>query len=205
MLTETSPTQLEEGATLLNDVADLITRLRQHYELFLLCRVESDIGEAAVRGCLEGEGVCGRGKGQVSPHRVLFCGTTVGSTSMVRQLEPDLHIDGDVDTVCCVWMYVCVRHMPCANTDTTGAGAAAFFATADACGAKIRGVYTTGACRVLYVIASGTDIAVTMLTILALWVGSHTLTACTACVTAKDTVVFFTFGIVNSTNTQDIN
>jgi hypothetical protein len=30
------------------------------------------------------------------PHRSLFCSTRVGCTAMVRQLEPDLHVDGDL-------------------------------------------------------------------------------------------------------------
>ena len=33
-------------------------------------------------------------------HRLLFCSTLEGKVSIVRQLEPELHIDGDSGTVC---------------------------------------------------------------------------------------------------------
>ena len=32
-------------------------------------------------------------------HRLLFCSTLEGKVSIVRQLEPELHIDGDPSTV----------------------------------------------------------------------------------------------------------
>ena len=32
----------------------------------------------------------------------LFCSSALGLTSMVRQLEPDLHIDGSVENLRCV-------------------------------------------------------------------------------------------------------
>ena len=35
----------------------------------------------------------------VLPSRVLFCGTLEGKVSMVRQLEPDLHVDAAAATV----------------------------------------------------------------------------------------------------------
>ena len=37
--------------------------------------------------------------GQVPAHRVLFCSTLEGKVSIVRQLEPELHIDGHHQTV----------------------------------------------------------------------------------------------------------
>ncbi len=99
VLQETSAAHLEDGASVVDGTPALLRAVLQHCEVFLLCRVESDVGEAAVRGVLEDAGVCGRAGGQVAPHRVLFCGTAVGSTSLVRQLEPDLHVDGDAATV----------------------------------------------------------------------------------------------------------
>lgn len=36
---------------------------------------------------------------QVPAHRLLFCSTLEGKVSIVRQLEPELHIDGDPGTV----------------------------------------------------------------------------------------------------------
>ena len=50
-------------------------------------------------GALEEAGVLGSGPGQVRPHRLLFCSTPEGKTSIVRQIEPDLHIDGSGATI----------------------------------------------------------------------------------------------------------
>ena len=36
---------------------------------------------------------------QIPAHRLLFCSTLEGKTSIVRQLEPDLHVDGHPHTV----------------------------------------------------------------------------------------------------------
>ena len=36
---------------------------------------------------------------QVPPHRLLFCSTAEGKVAIVRQLEPELHIDGSHNTV----------------------------------------------------------------------------------------------------------
>lgn len=68
-------------------------------DLYLLCHVSDDIGEALVRGALEHAGVTGAAPGQVPPHRLLFCCTLAGKVSMVRQLDPDLHIDAHPQTV----------------------------------------------------------------------------------------------------------
>lgn len=99
VLLENTAADLEDGASLIDGVPALLRAVLQHCEVFLLCRVESDVGEAAVRGALEATGVCGMAKGQVAPHRLLFCGTQIGLTSLVRQLEPDLHVDGDAAIV----------------------------------------------------------------------------------------------------------
>lgn len=72
---------------------------RATYDLYLLCHVSDDIGEALVRGALEHAGVTGAAPGQVPPHRLLFCGTLAGKVSMVRQLDPELHVDAHPQTV----------------------------------------------------------------------------------------------------------
>lgn len=68
-------------------------------QVYLLAHVEDDIGEATVSGALEAAGITGRQAGQVRLHRVLFCGTLEGKVSLVRQLEPDMHVDGESRTV----------------------------------------------------------------------------------------------------------
>jgi len=43
-----------------------------------VCQVSDDVGEALVSGALESAGVSGTGRGQVLPHRVLYCSTAEG-------------------------------------------------------------------------------------------------------------------------------
>lgn len=38
-------------------------------DLYLMCHVGDDLGEALVRGALEHAGIVGAGLGQVAPHR----------------------------------------------------------------------------------------------------------------------------------------
>jgi len=65
----------------------------------MLARVEDDIGQAAVTGALEAAGLLGLGPAQLPPQRLLFCSTQAGKLSIVRQIEPELHMDGDAATV----------------------------------------------------------------------------------------------------------
>ena len=62
-------------------------------------QVSGDTGEATCRGALEAAGLVGTNKGQISPQRLLFCSTLEGKASIVRQLEPQLHIDAHSKTV----------------------------------------------------------------------------------------------------------
>ena len=98
---ESSAAALEEGASLASARAAEALRalLDRGLDVYLLAHVASDVGEAVVRGALEAEGILGAGPGQVSPHRLLLCGTQIGKVSVVRQLEPELHIDADAETV----------------------------------------------------------------------------------------------------------
>mmetsp|Transcript_30170 Transcript_30170/g.85197 ORF Transcript_30170/g.85197 Transcript_30170/m.85197 type:complete len:112 (-) Transcript_30170:5289-5624(-) len=73
--------------------------MMQQSEVFLLAQVEDDIGEATVRASLEASGVIGKNPGQIPSHHLVFCGTSAGKVSIVRQLEPELHIDSSDKTV----------------------------------------------------------------------------------------------------------
>lgn len=66
-------------------------------DLYVLAHVPDDIGQAVVTGAMEAAGLVGHGK--LPAHRLLFCSTPEGKVSIVRQIEPDLHIDGHVSTV----------------------------------------------------------------------------------------------------------
>mmetsp|Transcript_12499 Transcript_12499/g.32009 ORF Transcript_12499/g.32009 Transcript_12499/m.32009 type:complete len:255 (+) Transcript_12499:189-953(+) len=99
ILQQRSAAELQEGAELCEGIAAIIQELATVAEVYLLAHVEDDIGEATVSGALEAAGITGRQAGQVRLHRVLFCGTLEGKVSLVRQLEPDMHVDGESRTV----------------------------------------------------------------------------------------------------------
>ena len=65
----------------------------------VILQVEDDTGEATCRGALEAGGLVGSAPGQIPSQRLLFCSTLDGKVSIVRQLEPQLHIDGHPKTV----------------------------------------------------------------------------------------------------------
>jgi hypothetical protein len=88
-----------EGATLREDVPGLITELASYADTYVIAHVLDDVGQAVVTGALEAAGVLGSSAGQIKPHKLLFCSTLEGKVSIVRQLEPDLHIDGHPATI----------------------------------------------------------------------------------------------------------
>ncbi|GIL88166.1 hypothetical protein Vretimale_14083 [Volvox reticuliferus] len=63
-------------------------------DVYLIAHVEDDVGEAVVTGALEAAGVLGKGPGQIKQHHLLCCSTLDGKVPIVRQLEPELHVDG---------------------------------------------------------------------------------------------------------------
>lgn len=99
LLKEREPAQLEESASVLPISVEIVKELASCLQTYLMAQVSSDIGEAAVRDALVSAGVLGNEKGQIPPHRLVVCETLQGKTSLVRQLEPELHIDGDHQTI----------------------------------------------------------------------------------------------------------
>lgn len=81
------------------DAAAVVREMLKGANVYVLAHVIDDIGEATVRGALEAGALVGLGAGQIPPYRVLFCSTLDGKVSIVRQLEPDLHVDGHPQTV----------------------------------------------------------------------------------------------------------
>lgn len=90
---------MQESATVRQAAVSILHGLAANASVYLITHVIDDIGEATVRGALENAGLVGPNPGQIKPHRVLFCSTLEGKVSIVRQLEPDLHIDGHPTTV----------------------------------------------------------------------------------------------------------
>lgn len=98
------------------DAAAVMREVLKTANVYVLAHVIDDIGEATVRGALEAGGLVGPSAGQIPPHRVLFCSTLEGKTSIVRQLEPELHIDGHPQTVIPKMLALrklCWKSIPC--------------------------------------------------------------------------------------------
>eukprot|EP00301_Raphidiophrys_heterophryoidea_P015786 c24631_g1_i1.p1 GENE.c24631_g1_i1~~c24631_g1_i1.p1 ORF type:complete len:209 (+),score=38.87 c24631_g1_i1:60-629(+) len=66
-------------------------------DVFLITLVASDEDEAAVLRALENAGMFDQGN--VDKIKCVFCSTVPGRSSIVRQLEPHIHIDTDIDLV----------------------------------------------------------------------------------------------------------
>ncbi|GMH37272.1 hypothetical protein BSKO_05145 [Bryopsis sp. KO-2023] len=99
LLEQWDPSQLEEEATVRPDAAEIVKEMASCMNTYLMSQVSSDIGEAVVRGALEAAGVIGKGPRQVPPHHLILCDTLKGKVAVVRQIEPELHVDGDHNTV----------------------------------------------------------------------------------------------------------
>ena len=100
LLEEWGPGELQEGASLRRGAGALLRELAGAAECYLIAHVADDIGQAVVTGALESAHLLGGGGGgRVPAHRLLFCSTLAGKVSLVRQLEPDLHIDGHAATI----------------------------------------------------------------------------------------------------------
>lgn len=91
--------ELQEGATLRREAVDILREACSCTDTYIVTQVQDDIGQAVLLGSLEAAGLVGSQPGQVQPHHLLFCSTMDGKVSTVRQLEPDLHIDGSAKTI----------------------------------------------------------------------------------------------------------
>jgi hypothetical protein len=88
-----------EGASLRPGVAELLREFARAADVYVIAHVADDVGQALVTGALEAADLLGTGPGQVRPHKLLFCSTLEGKVSVVRQLEPHLHIDAAPPTL----------------------------------------------------------------------------------------------------------
>jgi len=99
LLEEWEPERFEEGAIVKPDAAEIIKELASGMHVYILAHVKSDVGEAVIRAALEMANILGQGIRQLPPHRLIFCEKLKGKVSLVRQIEPQLHIDGSSETL----------------------------------------------------------------------------------------------------------
>lgn len=91
--------ELQEGVTLRSEAVDVLREVCSCADTYIITQVQDDVGQAVLTGSLEAAGLVGSQPGQLQPHHLLFCSTLDGKVSIVRQLEPDLHIDGSATTI----------------------------------------------------------------------------------------------------------
>jgi len=99
VLHEQEASQLQDSATVRAETVSIVQEVCKAVDTYLLAQVPDDIGQAAVTGAMEAAGLLGKGVHQLPPHRLLFCSTLEGKASIVRQVEPELHIDGQASTI----------------------------------------------------------------------------------------------------------
>ncbi|CAA0839093.1 Peroxisome biogenesis protein 22 [Striga hermonthica] len=97
ILEETSPEELQKQATVRSSVLDVLLEITRFNDLYLMERVLDDESEKKVLAALEDAGAFA--SGGLVKDKVLFCSTENGRASFVRQLEPDWHIDSDLEIV----------------------------------------------------------------------------------------------------------
>lgn len=90
---ETTSAALCEGATPVPGARDAVAALSRGgaVRVVLIAHAPDEVAEAVVAAALEHAGVLDL----VPPHRLLFCRTHDGKQSIVRQLEPALHVEGN--------------------------------------------------------------------------------------------------------------
>lgn len=85
-------------------VPTLLTDLTQIGDVYLLAKVGSESDSErmdALRAFITQQV-----PGALKPHKLLFCSTTIGKIAFVRQIEPQLHIDGALIHV--AWLMRCI-------------------------------------------------------------------------------------------------
>ncbi len=100
LLQEAAPAELSDGASLHPSAARLLSALCwAASDVYIIAHVSDDVGAAAVAGALDAAGALGHDRGQLPRNRLLFCSTLEGKVALVRQIEPDLHVDAASRTV----------------------------------------------------------------------------------------------------------
>lgn len=87
---ETAASHSPPRLSVIQSALPALCELARCSDLYLVTQVSSDAGEEAVRRALSDAGIIDSG---LNPHKILFCETEMGRGSIVRQLEPAMHVD----------------------------------------------------------------------------------------------------------------
>lgn len=94
---ESSPEELQKHATVRPSVVEVLSEIAKCCDLYLMERIlDDESGERALMA-LEDAGLFKTGG--LIKDKVLFCSTENGRSSFVRQLEPDWHVDTNLDII----------------------------------------------------------------------------------------------------------
>ncbi|XP_071732460.1 peroxisome biogenesis protein 22-like isoform X2 [Rutidosis leptorrhynchoides] len=93
ILEESTPEELQNQVTVRSSVLEVVMEMTKFCDLYLMETVLDDESEKRVLTALDNAGIFS--SGGLVKDKVLFCGTDIGRTSFVRQLEPDWHIDSN--------------------------------------------------------------------------------------------------------------
>ena len=88
-----------------DDARKCLSKLAEKADVYLVVRVDSDEEEVEVMKALERAGLFGKGIG-LCRDKVVFCETVRGRVSVVRQIEPQLHIDSNGQVVAALQRFI---------------------------------------------------------------------------------------------------
>ncbi|KAK9133570.1 hypothetical protein Scep_013098 [Stephania cephalantha] len=97
ILEESTPEELQKGATIKPSVLEVLLEITKYCDLYLMDRILDDESGEKVLSALEEAGIFT--SGGLVKDKVLFSSTENGRSSFVRQLEPDWHIDTNPDII----------------------------------------------------------------------------------------------------------
>ncbi|XP_044501098.1 peroxisome biogenesis protein 22-like isoform X2 [Mangifera indica] len=97
VLVESSPEEIQTQATVRSSVLEVLLEITKFCDLYLMERVLDDESEKKILVALENAGVFT--SGGLVKDKVLFCSTEIGRSSFVRQLEPDWHVDTNLEII----------------------------------------------------------------------------------------------------------
>eukprot|EP00298_Acanthocystis_sp_HF-20_P012637 c19988_g1_i1.p1 GENE.c19988_g1_i1~~c19988_g1_i1.p1 ORF type:complete len:196 (+),score=71.15 c19988_g1_i1:29-589(+) len=80
-----------------NEVVEAITKISSKCDIFLITRVDTDSEEQLAHKALQDSGIFQNGL--VNELKAIYCSKEEGRISIVRQIEPHLHVDGSEDIV----------------------------------------------------------------------------------------------------------
>ncbi|KAF8410921.1 hypothetical protein HHK36_003458 [Tetracentron sinense] len=97
ILEESSPEEIQKQATVRSSVLEVLLEITKFCDLYLMERILDDESGEKVLLALQEAGIFT--SGGLVKDKVLFCSTENGRSSFVRQLEPDWHIDTNLEII----------------------------------------------------------------------------------------------------------